>query len=224
MCAQWPYWWDQRPDNRKHYLDGWLPGDYLHRAFPVISRHGCALRDDRSDIAFRALLCQPAIFCGHHYDLSDGLDVLEELATDVQRYGPYQWMSLQRIAATNFQWQRLGPAMRIRLFSREVLVDVPEDVTELQIEMPSTYDPSAGDIVLYQLLDAPPADAHDVRMAHLGQPLSVSKAGTYRLRLHGRSRSPDGRLRWSAPRMSARAAVEARDRLEALTRQGWRRQ
>jgi hypothetical protein len=111
----------------------WHSAD-LVRGLPVIPRFH--FDDPPEDVVFRAFLRQPLVVYGHHNDLAAGLELLEGWSSRINSLGEVRWMSLDRISRTNVITRREGTALRLRLFTRQARVDVPEGVDELVIELP----------------------------------------------------------------------------------------
>ncbi len=138
LCAIHPLPWSERvPADRP--LAGWDPAEL---------GDGCAnipripLQTEPSEIAVRAFLGHPLILYGHHDDLSEGLDLLAETASRVNRLGEVEWTSLREIALSNHADRLDGRAFRVRPYSHRLRVRVPEEADYLVIERPR--DPHHG--------------------------------------------------------------------------------
>ena len=73
--------WSPKPSSA---ISGWEVADVAPGGLPSIPR---TLLGDRDDLPFRAYLDQPIVLEGHHTDLADGLDLLQEAAGDVNGLG-----------------------------------------------------------------------------------------------------------------------------------------
>jgi len=94
-CMSNPYpWRDRLPAPSP--LVGWRPVEMVAGGFPVLPRYH--IDRPREELVFRALLRQPLILYGHHWDLAQGLEVLEQAAEDVNRLGDVRWGPLDWIA------------------------------------------------------------------------------------------------------------------------------
>lgn len=115
-------------------LAGWAPADTAGgQGLPHIRRLGFGRPPD--EVVLRAFLDQPLVLSGHHSDLTDP-DRLVELASLVESLGPVHWMSLSDISRCNASTRREDTEMRIRPFSRHLVVDLPEGVERVVVEAP----------------------------------------------------------------------------------------
>jgi hypothetical protein len=81
-------------------------------------------------------LGQPVIPVGHHNDLAGGLDLLAELAGQLNSIGEVQWMNMKSIARSNFCTRREGDVLHVKMYSRRILIKVPPGVSQLCIHRP----------------------------------------------------------------------------------------
>jgi hypothetical protein len=89
-----------------------------------------------TDVSIAALLDQPMIVVGHHYDAAGGMELMRNIAGAISDSGPVQWMSVADIARSQYETLRDGEALRVRLGSRRVVLPVPDGVRTLVIERP----------------------------------------------------------------------------------------
>ena len=110
---------------------GFMMSDMI-AGLPVIPRFGlsseCCAR-----ILIAAYLHQPIIPMGHHLDLIQGLELLQNTADFINSLGNVQWMDMQSIARSNFLSMRDGQRLYIRPYSRCVNVKIPQGVHEVQV-------------------------------------------------------------------------------------------
>jgi hypothetical protein len=212
-CVSRPYpWRDGLPPLSA--ADGWFPAEMTAGGLPVLPRYH--LGKPREDLVFRALLGQPLILYGHHWDLAAGLDPLADAATDVNALGDVRWLALDAIAERCFATAQTGALLRVRLFSRDALIAVPAGVSELQVTVPVLHgEPAWGPV---ELGDARAA----LRPEGAGwssQVLPVGDASNVWLRLEAREPlrpelvGPPRVRVWPAVR---RLLVECRDRARPL--------
>jgi hypothetical protein len=98
-CMSRPYpWRDRLPPPSP--LVGWHPAEMVAGGFPILPRYH--IDHPREELVFRALLRQPLILYGHHWDLAQGLEVLAQAADDVNRLGDVRWGPLDWIARRNY--------------------------------------------------------------------------------------------------------------------------
>ncbi|MHB8233890.1 MAG: hypothetical protein ACYDHT_04480, partial [Solirubrobacteraceae bacterium] len=115
---------------------GWFPAELVGGGLPVLPRQ--AIGAAREDLIFRALLRQPLIVYGHHWDLAEGLDVLEQAAQDINRLGDVRWSPLERVARDNYLSRREGELLVVQMHSRRARIAVPAGVTALRVQTPPT--------------------------------------------------------------------------------------
>ncbi len=114
-------------------LTGWYPAEMVGGGIPVLPRHPlCA---PRQDLVFRALLGQPLILYGHHWDFANGLDVLAEAARDINRLGDVRWGPLDALATHSYRTRRSGDVLEVQLHSRRANVEVPRGVRALRVSV-----------------------------------------------------------------------------------------
>ncbi len=83
-----------------------------------------------------ALLGQPIVIAGHHYNAANGLTLMGEIAAVINRFGPMNWCRLGEIARSNFAWHVEDGVMKVRAASRRLQISIPEGVEEIQVERP----------------------------------------------------------------------------------------
>src|SRR5581483_839110 len=105
LCLSRPYPWLKAPPPDR-VLAGWHATDIVASGLPVIPREH--FKADRAQIVLRAFLRHPIVLFGHHVDVSDGLEVLQEAAAQVAKVGAATWMSLEEIAASSFETRIQG--------------------------------------------------------------------------------------------------------------------
>jgi hypothetical protein len=204
-CISRPYPWLEKPPADRP-LAQWEIADMVD-GLPVLPR--CSLTRSPEDIPLRSLLGQPLILYGHHRDLASGPERLEEIAREVNRLGNVRWGDLASIARSSFLTRRDGETLRVRLYTREAEVEVPEGVRYLAVEAPADTAHRAG--VSAQLTSAAGASR-----APLGAPVELDGDGPLRVSLLGDDgvdaaavRAP----RWRPWPRTRRLLVEGRDRL-----------
>jgi hypothetical protein len=134
--------YSRRP--RRNALSGWQLGDFVAE-LPLIPR--MPIRWD-GEIVFRAFLGQPLVLYGHQTDAAKGLEVFEEAARRINSAGKIRWMSLEDISRSNFETKIERDTLRIRLFSRHVVVEPSEGIGELLVELPASHcDPLIESVV-----------------------------------------------------------------------------
>ena len=110
--------------------------------FPVIPRFRLEAQREGS-IWLAMYLDQPLILVGHHWDLAEGTDLLAKTAKIINGLGDVVWADLATIARRNYRHRIESNRLRIQPFCRILHVDVPEGVTEIEIEAAWQEDSSA---------------------------------------------------------------------------------
>ncbi len=100
---------------------------------PVIPRQVMAPGHEGS-FRLAAFLGQPIIPHGHHQDCADALNLLAQTASSINGLGDVKWMDMTSISRSNFLTRREQDVLRVRLFSRQARLDVPEGVRALVVE------------------------------------------------------------------------------------------
>ena len=223
LCISRPYPWLARPPRswlarpaESSALAGWDPASVVAGGLPVFLRRGFA--DPHEDLAFRAFLDQPLIIYGHHDDMSDGLDLLAELARRVRRLGDVEWMSIGDIAASNVRTVRDGRAMEIEMFSRRGRVNVPAGVEEVVVRVPTLEPGEVEHLIRWT------SESHDTGLSQRqgvartdAQPMRLPDA-TRHLNVHLLSSARSGQAKVERPAFSPWAVArrvmgETRDRV-----------
>lgn len=100
---------------------------------PVIPRFRIS-SSCQSRILAAAYLRQPIIPVGHHWDLVNGLGLLESTADFINSLGAVEWCDLQTLARSNYATRLRGDELQVRLFSRRVVISIGPGVRRLRVE------------------------------------------------------------------------------------------
>ncbi len=195
-------------------LSEWGPAELVAGGMPMLLRS--PLVDGRDDLAFRALLGQPLILYGHHWDFAEGLDILAEAAKDINALGEVRWGPLGPIARSNYATRRVGETLYIRMYARGIELEVPAGVGELRV---LAQEPLGG--AGWRRVSGGEATAGMTFAAGEGasEPLAVDSAGRIAVALipdrplNSSEVPAPGRRPWSVVR---RLLVEGRDRVRGL--------
>ena len=188
-------------------LAGWLPG-HLAAGVPVIQRF--PLGTDTSEIALHAFLDQPLVVYGHHWDLKDGLDLLETYVRDFARLDGLTWSSLREIARSNYASRSEGTTLAIRPYASSIVVDVPVGIESIRFDLPATFGWCAPDELVVAI------DGNEMSAGERGLPVCGRSSNRVRIDLvHPSSvpaSLPSGVGRRQAWPVVRRLLTEARDR------------
>jgi hypothetical protein len=164
----------------------------------------------REELVLRAFLGQPLVIYGHHDDLADGLDVLADVAGQVNQLGDVRWTALDAIVRAGAQTRLEGGTLHVRPLARRVEIEIPAGVSELRLAPGAC---AAGARALrWGPRGMPPAiAAPNVELAAL-----VQGPDTYELELVGAPPQLSGGGRTGLRPLARRIATEGRDRLRAV--------
>jgi hypothetical protein len=166
----------------------------------------------REELVLRAFLGQPIVVYGHHDDLADGLDVLAEVADQVNALGDVRWKALDEIVRAGAQTRVEGSTLHVRALAGRVVVDVPDGVDELRLA-PGGRAAGAREVRWGPRGVPPSIAATDVELR-----TPVQAPGTYEIELLAAQQQQPPRV-GGRPRLrplARRIATEGRDRLRAV--------
>jgi hypothetical protein len=115
----------------------WHATDLIDGALPVLPRY--LIHRPRDELVLRALLGQPLILFGHHWDFADGLDLFAETAGYVNGLGDVRWGSAGWIAGRCFLSRREGTTLVVRMHARRIALEIPPDVSLLRVRTPCSW-------------------------------------------------------------------------------------
>lgn len=102
---------------------------------PVLARFRLDLLP-RNAALLAAYLGQPIILYGHHQDLADGVHVLDDLADDINSFGPVHWTNMRRVCRKNYKTRLRKGVLEVRAYARRFDLVVPSDVQSLSVQRP----------------------------------------------------------------------------------------
>lgn len=109
------------------------PGEFTEGFMSVIRRSRIL-----GNLVYRAFLNQPVILYYHHTDFANGLENLLNAAGMVNSLGHVQWQSIGEISRSNYEMRYNGDTVIVRPFSRCVLIPMPQNVSQLTVNLPVT--------------------------------------------------------------------------------------
>jgi hypothetical protein len=93
-----------------------------------------------------ALTGQAIIPFGHHQDLADELNLLEETSENINRVGTeVRWCNLARIARTNYKHRVSGTTLELKMYSRYIEVQIPAEIESIEVYRPWHRQEQAGE-------------------------------------------------------------------------------
>ncbi len=102
---------------------------------PVFPRFRIS-RTCHNSILIAALLNQPIIPVGHHHDVAEGLQLLDDLAGFVNSLGTVHWADMRGISRSHYARRLEGKILRVRMFTKRIEVCVPEGTNQILAECP----------------------------------------------------------------------------------------
>jgi hypothetical protein len=132
LCLSRTFPWLPRPPATQP-LAGWAPAD-TSTAAPVLPRF--PLTASPQELPLRAFLRQPLIPFGHHWDLADRPQLLNEWIEHIAGLGDVRWAPVGDISRAMVSAGIEGETMLVRPHTRFVETTVPEGVSRLVVETP----------------------------------------------------------------------------------------
>jgi len=144
-CLPWDSLFRFNPHHRWSPTTGLDMVDFQGGGLPIIQR--VRLRPDwnpqlrlypdrTTGIILSGFLSQPIIPIGHHQDAAGGMELLAQVADTINRLGNVMWTDMKGIMRSNYMTKQEGKLLRIKMYSRRIIVQVPEDIDEMLVERP----------------------------------------------------------------------------------------
>jgi hypothetical protein len=185
---------------------GFLPAERVEGC-PVLPR--AALTGNAENAALiNAYLGQPIILRGHHNDVKDGLERLEQLASLINGLGDVTWANLSQLSRMSYRFQMRGALCRVTPLAARIRFDMPNKARQWLIE-PSNEHAADSDYKLQwgsQRSLASVGQTLDVGWPALG-PIDVQR------RLDRRAINPPPSAPLNLGSVIRRILTESRDRL-----------
>lgn len=215
IVADWPLWWAPS-EVSEQALAAWEPADLSARGIPLLTRLFLPSMGD--ELVFAALLDQPLLAYAHHWDFEQGLSLLERLTEEVHRAGDVRWQSLGEILRSNYATSFADGQARVRLYSRDVVVSLPEAAESLVVSLAASHADPELERVSVRFGAGP--EAIGAQVEEMVPIPSDSAAGRARISLDRSDASPSPSLRRHPPVVpfSRRVLTELRDRTLPLRR------
>lgn len=115
---------------------GLRASEFVGEGLPVIPRSNFESKE-YSVVFLAALLRQPIVMIGHHWDLKEGLEPLAELAGVINRIPSVQWGDMSDVVRGCWSRKRVGKKIHVLMYSRCAEILIPSGVEEMQIYRPS---------------------------------------------------------------------------------------
>jgi hypothetical protein len=113
---------------------GYQPSEIVESC-PVLPRWSIS-GDVTNRILLAGFLKQAIILRGHHDDLRDGIEILDEQARIINGLGNVQWSSLRDLSRGNYETKAVGNTLHIRPLARKISVAVPGETCRMVVESP----------------------------------------------------------------------------------------
>jgi hypothetical protein len=111
---------------------GMKPCDVV-AGLPIIPRFRLSA-NSRNDVLIAALLRQPIVAVTHHQAVASGYGLLDDTASFINSLGDVAWRDMRTISRSLYSHRREDRTLCIRMLSKHVHVEVPEDTTQIRIE------------------------------------------------------------------------------------------
>ena len=145
ICLPWDSLFRYNPQGRWSPTIGVDMVGFQNSGLPIISR--VRLRpewnprlklypDWKTGIILSAFLSQPLIPVGHHHVASGRMELLAQVADTINHLRKVMWMDMKDIARSNYMTWLEGTLLKIKMYSRRIVIQVPEGVGEISIERP----------------------------------------------------------------------------------------
>jgi hypothetical protein len=149
-CMGRRYPWSEReaqPSPPRWPLIKWHPTDMIGGGLPILPRS--LITRPWEDLVFRALLRQPLVLFGHHWDFSQGLEPLAQAADFINRLGDVRWGSLGWIAQGCVRTRRAGDRLIVQLHGRRATLELPAGIGFVEVRTPGAWDERSGRWLAY---------------------------------------------------------------------------
>jgi hypothetical protein len=113
---------------------GFLPSELI-RGCPVMPRWGLSGKIANS-ILLAVFLGQAVILRGHHQDLRDGIELLDQVAGFINGLGVVVWQNMTQMSRSSYLWRMDGTTCRLRPLARKVTFPIPSEATSWVLEVP----------------------------------------------------------------------------------------
>jgi hypothetical protein len=177
---------------------------------PVFQRFALS-KTCQNNILLSAFLHQPIIPRGHHIDVADGYQMLNDAASFINDLGNVVWSDLKTIARSQYESMVEGNRLFIRMLTHRIEVGIPEDITLLRVEQPA---PNAG---RRMLISTPDVEGRVIwNCIESRGDITVRPGTTIAIRTEPRTRSGEKNETVKARRLypvARRIMTETRDRL-----------
>lgn len=208
-------WGEHDPPPPSRSLMRWGPADMVDGVLPVLPRY--LIDRPREELVLRALLGQPLILFGHHWDFADGLELLAEAAGFIDGLGDVRWDSVAQIARRGYHRRRDGESLHVQTHARRVTVEVPEGVQAVHVVAAEGWGTGPAQLLARQggCANVLQPDRDGVFAALEVVPGSCLELELLPLRVVDPAAVPPARA--AAWPIGRRALVELRDRMRPLT-------
>ena len=188
---------------------GYLPSETI-RGCPVLPRWRLAANATNT-ILLAAYLRQPIILVGHHQDLKNGTDVLDQLARFINSLGAVSWGDMAELSRNNYYQRVDGDTLKIKPMGRKVSVQLPQSVKYIAVENPFPLSWAGWNLISGKTV---------IGKVRPGEARSLSGVADGRISIEVETKLSEPpsniSIRRSPSALIRRLATEARDRLRPL--------
>lgn len=93
-------------------------------------------RNCENSILISAFLRQPIIPVGHHQDIAEGIEILNDLSKFINSLGDVSWANMTKISRSHYSQMIEGRTLHLRMHSNHIEVSIPEGINEVLVQRP----------------------------------------------------------------------------------------
>jgi hypothetical protein len=123
----------------------WHPADMIDGTLPILPRY--LLDRPREDLVFRALLRQPLILYGHHWDFADGLEILADATSYINGLGDVRWNSAATIARHGAFTRSERQTLVVEMHARRATVSISDGTSAIRVTVADGWGEPPGRLV-----------------------------------------------------------------------------
>jgi hypothetical protein len=136
----------------------------MMQQLPVIHRFRLS-ESCEGHVVISAFLDRPIIPVGHHDSVSSGLELLSSVAHMINSLGNVHWMNPELMLRSNYLSVPEDSTLRVKPYSSRIQLTIPQDITEIMIEVPEDGGQRGGAWECALPLEASPPGCHEGRIA-----------------------------------------------------------
>ncbi len=112
--------------------------DRIYSRLSCSSALGISRRSAKNTILLRLYLKQAIILRGHHQDLKNGPEMLDDSARFINGLGNVEWSNMRDLCRANFQLSTNGMEAQVKPLGRKLSCSLPTEVKKVLIDSSSS--------------------------------------------------------------------------------------